>query len=326
MQPMAARLGVDHQALQQFVTSSTWDYQVVRRNVARWAVGAIDPAAYVIDDAGFPKDGTASPLVARQYSGTLGKTGNCQVGVSVQLVTDAASLSANWRLFCPASWDDATITDAAMATAARQRRARAGVPDEVRHRENSQHRVGLRGQELLPGRPGPLRRRVDACPAENVPHRTGRYLVAQADQLTVNAAMPPRQVLGSQPQHQLADLLGDRRAATSRVWIRPMPQHQQFDVLGPAVASWVNICSTWRSRRYTNEALMVSIVPAGPVDLDTAQQVRRLNRVFEPDKRPRPPTPRPASAAHHHAQSHRSKICRPRPAPTLAWDHQGSLR
>src|SRR5213080_3552977 len=71
MQPMAARLGVDHQALQQFISSSTWDYEAVRRNVAR------------------------------QYSGTLGKTGNCQIGVSVQMVTDTASLAANWRLFCP---------------------------------------------------------------------------------------------------------------------------------------------------------------------------------------------------------------------------------
>src|SRR5258708_212159 len=35
MQPMAARLGVDHQRLQQFITSSTWDYTAGRRNVAR---------------------------------------------------------------------------------------------------------------------------------------------------------------------------------------------------------------------------------------------------------------------------------------------------
>jgi SRSO17 transposase len=35
MQPMAQRLGVDHQQLQQFVTSSTWDYRVMRANVAR---------------------------------------------------------------------------------------------------------------------------------------------------------------------------------------------------------------------------------------------------------------------------------------------------
>jgi SRSO17 transposase len=135
MQPMAARLGVDYQGLQQFITSSTWDYQAVRRNVARWAAETIDPDAYAVDDSGFPKDGTASPLVARQYSGTLGKTGNCQVAASVQMVTDHASAAANWRLFCPASWDDTTITDPAKAAAVRARRAEAGIPDEVRHRE-----------------------------------------------------------------------------------------------------------------------------------------------------------------------------------------------
>ncbi|TWH67214.1 DDE superfamily endonuclease [Micromonospora olivasterospora] len=115
MQPMAERLGVDHQQLQQFITSSTWDYTAVRANVARWAVDAIDPAAYVIDDSGFPKDGTASPCVARQYSGTLGKTGNCQIGVSVQAVTDTASVAANWRLFCPRSWDDTMVNTVAFS-------------------------------------------------------------------------------------------------------------------------------------------------------------------------------------------------------------------
>jgi SRSO17 transposase len=135
MQPMAQRLGVDHQGLQQFVTSSTWDHEVVRANVARWAVDAIDPAVYVVDDSGFPKDGTASPFVARQYSGTLGKTGNCQIGVSVQMATDRASLAANWRLFCHASWDDTAVEDPQAAQAVRERRARAGIPDQVRHRE-----------------------------------------------------------------------------------------------------------------------------------------------------------------------------------------------
>jgi SRSO17 transposase len=135
MQPMAARLGVDHQQLQQFVTSSTWDYTRVRANVARWAADAIDPAGYVIDDSGFPKDGTASPCVARQYSGTLGKTGNCQIGVSVQLATDTASVAADWRLFCPTSWDDTTIADPGKAAAVRQKRDRAGIGPDVRHRE-----------------------------------------------------------------------------------------------------------------------------------------------------------------------------------------------
>ena len=58
MQPMAARLGVDHQRLQQFITSSTWDYVAVRRNVARWFAASQPVEALVIDDTGFPKDGT----------------------------------------------------------------------------------------------------------------------------------------------------------------------------------------------------------------------------------------------------------------------------
>ena len=101
MQPMAARLGIDHQRLQQFITSSTWDYTAVRRNVAQWFAGNQPVEALVIDDTGFPKDGDASPCVARQYSGTLGKTANCQVAVSVHLVSEGASCAADWRLFCP---------------------------------------------------------------------------------------------------------------------------------------------------------------------------------------------------------------------------------
>src|SRR5204863_4462232 len=134
MQPMAARLGTDHQRLQQFITSSTWDYVAVRRNVARWFASSQPVEALVIDDTGFPKDGTASPCVARQYSGTLGKTANCQIAVSVQVVSDAASVAANWRLFCPTSWDDTTTSNPQRAEAVRERRARAGVPDQVRHR------------------------------------------------------------------------------------------------------------------------------------------------------------------------------------------------
>src|SRR5712672_3338538 len=135
MQPMAARLGVDHQQLQQFITSSTWDYAAVRRSVARDFAASQPVEALVVDDTGFPKDGSASPCVARQYSGTLGKTANCQVGVSVHLVNEHASCAADWRLFCPESWDDAALTDPVAAAGARRRRERAGIPGEVRHRE-----------------------------------------------------------------------------------------------------------------------------------------------------------------------------------------------
>ncbi len=135
MQPMAARLGVDHQRLQQFITSSTWDYVAVRRNVARWFAASWPVEALVVDDTGFPKDGTASPCVARQYSGTLGKVANCQIGVSVHLAGEHASCAADWRLFCPESWDDAALADPVAAARARWRRDRAGIPGQVRHTE-----------------------------------------------------------------------------------------------------------------------------------------------------------------------------------------------
>ena len=135
MQPMAQRLGVDHQGLQQFISSSTWDDGAVRRRLACWAQQFIDPRAWVLDDTGFVKDGVDSPGVARQYSGTLGKTGNCQIGVSLHLACDWASAAVNWRLSLPASWDEETIEDSETAAVVRRRRARCKIGDDLRHRE-----------------------------------------------------------------------------------------------------------------------------------------------------------------------------------------------
>jgi SRSO17 transposase len=108
---------------------------------------------YVVDDTGFVKDGTASPCVARQYSGTLGKTGNCQIGVSVQMVTEVASLAANWRLFCPKSWDDTGIDDVEQAQRVRRRRERAKIPDGVRHREKWRLALDMLDQMTDPDNP-----------------------------------------------------------------------------------------------------------------------------------------------------------------------------
>src|SRR4051794_29297273 len=129
MQPMAARLGVDHQGLQQFVTTSTWDTLAVRARLSAAAVELIEPVAWVVDDTGFPKDGTGSPGVARQYSGTLGKVANCQIGVSVHAVTDAASCPLDWRLFLHESWDvDKAGPAAVRAAKAKQRRTLKNAP------------------------------------------------------------------------------------------------------------------------------------------------------------------------------------------------------
>jgi SRSO17 transposase len=125
IEPMAARLeDGDEQCLQQFVNQSPWDERVVRANLARPMCAAIEPSVWIVDDTGFAKKGRWSVGVARQYSGTLGRVDNCQVGVSLNAASDAASCPINWRLFLPEEWD----RDA-------ERRARAHVPADVRHRE-----------------------------------------------------------------------------------------------------------------------------------------------------------------------------------------------
>lgn len=134
MQPMSERLGVDHQQLQQFVSSSSWAVEPVRRRLADLAVDTIAPEAWVIDDTGFKKDGPSSPCVARQYSGTLGKVGNCQIAVSVHAATDAASAPLNWRLYVPEAWDDTCAETNEDAERAQARRDKAKIPDTVRHR------------------------------------------------------------------------------------------------------------------------------------------------------------------------------------------------
>jgi SRSO17 transposase len=69
------------------------------------------------------------------YSGSLGKVGNCQIGVSVHAVTDWASAAIDWRLFVPKSWDDTTTDDPEATEEIRRRRARSKIPEQVRHRE-----------------------------------------------------------------------------------------------------------------------------------------------------------------------------------------------
>jgi SRSO17 transposase len=194
MQPMAERLGVDHQRLQQFITSSTWDYMAVRRAVATWAVEVIRPEAYAIDDSGFPKDGKASACVARMYCGALGKTGNCQIGVSVQMVTDAASVATNWRLFCPESWDDTTVSDPAAAEEIRGRRSRAGLPDDVRHREKWRQALDMLDEVIHTWGLGRLPVTADAGYGDITAFRLGleernlRYALAVSSALTAHSA------------------------------------------------------------------------------------------------------------------------------------------
>jgi SRSO17 transposase len=122
LEPLVERLGgeADYQSLQQFLADSPWDPALVVRAVAERVAPAIDVQAWVLDDTGFPKDGKDSPGVKRQYSGTLGKTGNCQIGVSVHAVGRKGTVPLGWALYLPEDWCDDP-----------KRRKKAKIPQEV---------------------------------------------------------------------------------------------------------------------------------------------------------------------------------------------------
>jgi SRSO17 transposase len=122
LEPMVERLGgeTDYQSMQQFLAVSPWDPGLVVKAVAERVASEIDVEAWVLDDTGFPKDGKHSPGVKRQYSGTLGKIGNCQIGVSLHAVGSRGTVPLGWALYLPEEW-----------CADQKRRRQAKIPEEV---------------------------------------------------------------------------------------------------------------------------------------------------------------------------------------------------
>jgi len=123
LEPVVARLGggkVEYEALQHFLADSPWDAEVIERSVAERVCAVIDSEAWVLDDTGVVKDGKHSPGVKRQYSGTLGKTGNCQVTVSLHAVGRKGTVPLGFQLYLPEEWCEDV-----------PRRRKAKIPDSV---------------------------------------------------------------------------------------------------------------------------------------------------------------------------------------------------
>jgi SRSO17 transposase len=107
LEPMVTRMGgtsVEYEALQHFLADSPWDPAVIDRAVAERVCAVIEPMAWVLDDTGVPKYGKHSPGVKRQYSGTLGKIGSCQIAVSLHAVSTKGTVPLGFRLYVPADW------------------------------------------------------------------------------------------------------------------------------------------------------------------------------------------------------------------------------
>jgi len=116
-------IGADaEQCLQQFINQSTWKWEPVRASLALHVAGLVRPRAWDIREVVFPKNGTSSVGVARQYAPSAGRVLNCQLGLAVFFVGDGGSAPVNWRLLLPASWDSDEL-----------RRRRTRVPDTERH-------------------------------------------------------------------------------------------------------------------------------------------------------------------------------------------------
>jgi SRSO17 transposase len=134
LEPLVERLDGDgdYQSLQQFLADSPWEPERLMRAVVERVAPIVDAEAWVLDDTGFPKDGKHSPGVKRQYSGTLGKIGNCQIGVSLHAVSERATLPLGWALYLPEEW----CADA-------ERRRRVKIPERVEFQTKPQLGLGL---------------------------------------------------------------------------------------------------------------------------------------------------------------------------------------
>jgi SRSO17 transposase len=121
----------ERQGLQKFIGQSAWDDQPLLTELARQVGAELGQAdgVLVFDPSAFPKKGTESVGVQRQWCGRLGKVDNCQVGIYLAYVSAVEHALVDYRLYLPKEW------------AGRKRRQKAGVPADIRFR--TRHELAL---------------------------------------------------------------------------------------------------------------------------------------------------------------------------------------
>jgi SRSO17 transposase len=133
-EPIAYAADRPRKPVQHFVGAGAWNDEAVmaelRQHVAEER--ADSEAVLVVDGSGFPKKGTASCGVARQWCGRLGKVDNCQVGVFLAYVTERGYAPLDRQLYLPREW-----------AADRQRRRATHVPKGVKFQESWRIALGL---------------------------------------------------------------------------------------------------------------------------------------------------------------------------------------
>jgi SRSO17 transposase len=133
----------ERQGIHKFIGQADWDHRPLLTELTR-QVGAElgqPDGVLVFDPSAFPKKGTESVGVQRQWCGRLGKVENCQVGVYLGYVSRKEYALVDVRLYLPREW-----------AKDRKRRKKAGVPREVRFRTRHELALGMLDERggLLP--------------------------------------------------------------------------------------------------------------------------------------------------------------------------------
>jgi SRSO17 transposase len=134
--------GATPRSLQRLLTEAPWEAAPVLDALQGYLAPRLTATegVFVLDETGFPKKGTKSVGVARQYCGTLGKVGNCQLGVFLAYVSERGHALFDARLYLPREWTDD-----------RERCRAAGVPDEVAYQSKAELGLAMLRQSRTVG-------------------------------------------------------------------------------------------------------------------------------------------------------------------------------
>jgi SRSO17 transposase len=108
--------------IQHLLGRANWDAHAVRDDLRGYVLEGLagEQSVLIVDETGFIKKGDNSVGVKRQYTGTVGKRENCQVGVFLAYASERGQAFIDRELYLPEEW----VLD-------KERSERAGVPEEV---------------------------------------------------------------------------------------------------------------------------------------------------------------------------------------------------
>src|SRR3954463_10818469 len=267
-EPIAIEAGRPRKPIQFFVGAGKWDDEAVMAELrihVRETISEPD-GVVVVDPSAFPKKGTESCGVDRQWCGRLGKVDNCQVGVFLAYATEAGYAPLDRRLYLPEGWAD----DQA-------RREKCHVPEGVKFQEPWRIALDLLDRSL-PGLPhGWIVGDDELGRAAQFPaalrRRTARYVLDVPCDTTVRdleRRRPPRRKAGVGRRREVPFVRADAWAAR-----QPQSRWERITVRdgekGPLAVDAMGVrVRTRQDRRVGPEERLVVIRPVGESRIDYA--------------------------------------------------------